>query len=168
MHAWETSPHAYGPGTLLGAWARPAPKPNKPLARRRVKKVSEPALVSHRETWQPPTRSQAPTPHRIMPIGPDGRRRESTHKECIWVIQLKSEGHSYCKIQQQTGVAKTDIHCIFNDWNKENMIINKPCSGWPKKLLGLNKWHLPVLVRCNQHATLHKITADSELNCSTQ
>jgi hypothetical protein len=28
----EEAAHAYGPGALLGAWARPAPKPNKPLA----------------------------------------------------------------------------------------------------------------------------------------
>jgi hypothetical protein len=28
------TPHAYGPGALLGAWARPAPTPNKLLAGR--------------------------------------------------------------------------------------------------------------------------------------
>jgi hypothetical protein len=74
-----------------------------------------------------------------MPIGSDSRRKESTHKECIQVIQLKSKGHSYCKIQQQTGVAKTAIDYIINDWSKENMVINKSCSGCPKKLLDNNK-----------------------------
>ena len=29
-----TTPHAYGPGALLGVWAGPAPTPNKPLAGR--------------------------------------------------------------------------------------------------------------------------------------
>jgi hypothetical protein len=52
-----------------------------------------------------------------MPIGGDGRRRESTHEEPIWVIQLKSEGHSFCEMQQKTGVGKTAIHRIVNDWN---------------------------------------------------
>jgi len=84
------------------------------LVGRRVKKVSEPALVSHHAT---PTHSQAPTPHTVMPISCDGRRRESTHKEPIWVIQLKSEGHSFCEMQQKTAVGKTAIHCIVNDWN---------------------------------------------------
>jgi hypothetical protein len=27
-----SAPHAYGPGALLGVWARPAPTPNKLLA----------------------------------------------------------------------------------------------------------------------------------------
>jgi hypothetical protein len=31
-HEGKPTPHAYGPGALLGAWARPAPTPNKPLA----------------------------------------------------------------------------------------------------------------------------------------
>jgi len=106
------------------------------------------------------------SPHTVMPIGPDGRRRESTHEERIRVIQLKSEGHSYCETQQQTGVGKTAIHHIFNNWNKENTVINKPCSGCPKKLLDRNKRHLQVLVKRNPHATLCEITADSGLNCS--
>jgi len=69
-----------------------------------------------------------------MPIGPDSRRRESTHEERIRVIQLKSEGHSYREIQQQTGIGKTAVHRIFNEWNTENAVINKPRSGRPKKL----------------------------------
>ena len=70
---------------------------------------------------QPPAHSQAPTPHTVMPISPDGRRRESTHKESIWVIQLKSEGHSFCEMQQKTGVGKTTIHCIVNDGTQSSM-----------------------------------------------
>ena len=42
---------------------------------------------------------------------------ESTYEEPIWNIQLKSEGHSFCKMQQKTGVDKTAIHRIVNDWN---------------------------------------------------
>jgi hypothetical protein len=49
-----------------------------------------------------------------MPIGCDGRRRESTHEEPIWVIHQKSEG---CEMQQKTAVGKTAIHHIVNDWN---------------------------------------------------
>jgi len=56
-----------------------------------------------------------------MPIGGDGSRRESTHEEPIWVIQLKSEGNSFCEMQQKTGVGKAAIHRIVNDWN---IIIN--------------------------------------------
>jgi hypothetical protein len=52
-----------------------------------------------------------------MPIGCDGRRRESTHEEPIWVIQLKSEGHSFGEMQQITAVGKTAICRIVNDWN---------------------------------------------------
>jgi len=50
-----------------------------------------------------------------MPIGPDGRRRESTHEEPICVIQLKSVGYSFHKMQQKTRVGKTAIHRIVND-----------------------------------------------------
>jgi len=52
-----------------------------------------------------------------MSIGHDGRRRESTHEESIWVIQLKYECHSFCEMQQKTGVGKTAIHHIVNHWN---------------------------------------------------
>jgi hypothetical protein len=52
-----------------------------------------------------------------MPINRDGRRRESAHEEPIWVIQLMSEGQSFCEMQQKTGVGKTAIHRIVNDWN---------------------------------------------------
>jgi hypothetical protein len=52
-----------------------------------------------------------------MPISRDGRRRESTHEEPIRVIQLKSEGHSFCEMQQKTAVGKSAIHHIVNVWN---------------------------------------------------
>jgi len=55
--------------------------------------------------------------HTVMPIGPDGRRRESTHKEPICVIQLKSVGYSFRKMQQKTRLGKTAIHRIVDDWN---------------------------------------------------
>jgi DNA invertase Pin-like site-specific DNA recombinase len=57
---------------------------------------------------------------------------ESTHKERIGEIQLKSEGHSYREIQRQTGIDKTAVHRIFNEWNTENPVINKPHSGRQK------------------------------------
>jgi len=101
-----------------------------------------------------------------MPIGPDSRGRESTHEERIRVIQLKSEGHSYRDIQQQTGISKTVVHRIFNEWNTENAVFHKPRSGQPKKSSDRNKRHLQVLVKRNPHATLREITADSGLNCS--
>jgi hypothetical protein len=85
---------------------------------RRVKKVSEPALVSHP---QPPTHSQAPTPHIVMHSGPGGRRRESTHEEPIWVIQLKSEGHSFHEMQQKTGVAKLQFIALSMTRTKSSM-----------------------------------------------
>ena len=50
-----------------------------------------------------------------MPIGLDGRRRESTYEEPICVIQLKSVGYSFHKMQQKTRVGKAAIHHIVND-----------------------------------------------------
>jgi len=41
---FEIAPHAYGPGALLRAWARPTPTPNKPLAGHLV---ASPAPSSH-------------------------------------------------------------------------------------------------------------------------
>jgi hypothetical protein len=66
---------------------------------------------------QSPTHSQVTTPHTVMHISCDGRRRESTYEEPIWVIQLKSEGHSFCEMQQKTALGKTAIHRIVNDWS---------------------------------------------------
>jgi len=135
-------------------------------AGRQANKVSEPVLVSHCKPGQPLTHSHAPTRYTVMPISPDDDRRESTHEERIWVIQLQSEGHSYCKIQQQTGDGNTAVHHIFNKWNSENTVINRPHSGRPKQLPDYNKWHLQVLAKCYPHSTLQESTADSGLNCS--
>jgi transposase len=92
-----------------------------------------------------------------------GKRREATVNERVSIIERHARGESYRKIEDATGVSKSQAQAIVKYWRDHGEIKPPPCSGPVPRLSERDKRHLRRLSDAHPRMTLAEITNEARV-----